>query len=158
MALIFTMSAGLMVGIIEMIVFVVIVDESAIAAIFAATLSAFWRNWIFCASVNVIPVRVAPTIRVFVRFAFVKMALERLALVRLAFVKLKFVRLMFERFTPDKSVLTLSRLIVINNVAVAVFDVYDSLSACVTVIVVLPGATTVTMLPTMVATLVLLLV
>ena len=98
MVLIFTMSAGLMVGIIEMIVLVVTVDESAIAAIFAATLSAFWRNWIFCASVNVIPVRVAPTIRVFVKFAFVNVAFVRFAFVKMALVMFAFVNVAFVRF------------------------------------------------------------
>ena len=69
------------------------VSGSAIAAIFAATLSAFWRNWIFCASVNVTPVNVAPTIRVFVRLAFVKVALVKFELVRLAFVKFTLVKI-----------------------------------------------------------------
>ena len=70
------------------IVVTVNVAGSAISAIFAATLSVFWRNWIFCASVNVIPVRVAPTIRAFVRFVFVKFAPCKIAFVKSAFDKL----------------------------------------------------------------------
>ena len=92
-----------MLGIIAVMLVGVIVDGSAIAAIFAAILSAFCRNWIFCPSLNVMPVRVAPTIRVFVKLVFVMVALARLAFVRFAFVKLKFVKLIAERFTPDKS-------------------------------------------------------
>ena len=98
MVLIFTRSPDVSIGTSVIIIVVVNVAGSAIAAIFAATLSAFWRNWIFCASVNVIPVRVAPTIRVFVRFAFVNVAFVRFAFVKMALVMFAFVNVAFVRF------------------------------------------------------------
>ena len=100
---IFTKSVILIVGIIVVILVGVIADGSVIAAIFAATLSAFFRNWIFCPSLNVIFVKVVPTILAFVKFVFVMIASARFALVRLAFVKSKLDRLIPERFIPDKS-------------------------------------------------------
>ena len=82
---------------------IVIVAGTAIAAIFAATLSAFCRNWILCASLNVTPVIVAPTIRTFVMFAFVKLALVKFALVRLELVRLVPTKVADIKFLPVKS-------------------------------------------------------
>ena len=89
----------------------VIVAGTAIAAIFAATLSAFWRNWIFCASLNVTPVIVAPTIRAFVMFAFVNIAFVRLAFVKLESVRLVPTNVADIRFLPIKSEFGMERLL-----------------------------------------------